>query len=294
MQFHEYTTRSDISSLRGGKRDWLAHLQKLPAAETDIAVAEGIWCARKRPFYNVYPAVVECLRNTSMRIKLSQLEPFSVTAICFAQGHEPTIDGWRATALLAFISKACQDMKTDEIYEDTALRIIGLGENRKQKYVSLLSMYASDFDGFLDSSSVLDGEQKWLVPIVVGVSLLARDERFAKPILLQRDADKQFRTSEELQVAIERAKRRGRNGMAIGKDLELSPHMRRPHFAIRWTGKGAAVPRLVPVKGAVVSRSKLYPIPTGYMDAVADPEPGRGRANTRPQLSPATTAGPQS
>lgn len=48
-------------------------------------------------------------------------------------------------------------------------------------------------------------------------------------------------------------------------DIEVSPHCRRPHFGIRWTEKGHSVPRLVPINGCLVNRSKLFPIPTGYL-----------------------------
>ena len=48
--------------------------------------------------------------------------------------------------------------------------------------------------------------------------------------------------------------------------MECAPHFRRPHFAIRWTGKGGAVPRMVPVKGSVVKRQLATDVPTGYMD----------------------------
>lgn len=47
--------------------------------------------------------------------------------------------------------------------------------------------------------------------------------------------------------------------------IEVSPHCRRPHFAIRWTEKGHSVPKLVPVNGCLVNRSKLLPVPTGYL-----------------------------
>ena len=59
-----------------------------------------------------------------------------------------------------------------------------------------------------------------------------------------------------------------------GKDFErtVSPHMRVPHFAIRWTGKGRTKPKLVPVKGSLVNREKILPIPTGYLDKPAEAE----------------------
>lgn len=96
-----------------------------------------------------------------------------------------------------------------------------------------------------------------------GISLLAKDERFVEPLLLKRDSGKKL-SQEQKQKAIERARARGKNGFTIGEHFESSPHIRSPHFAIRWTGKGKTVPKLTPISGSVVNRTKIYPIPTGY------------------------------
>ncbi len=76
--------------------------------------------------------------------------------------------------------------------------------------------------------------------------LLAKDERRAQ------DA-----TPEQLERLADRARRRGNVGWSLGKAMESIPHTRRPHMAIRWTGKGRAVPKLRPVRGSIVNRKKL-------------------------------------
>ena len=98
--------------------------------------------------------------------------------------------------------------------------------------------------------------------------MLSKDPEFAVRILLNRDRKRidRLNTPEKMQLAVDRAIRNGRNGWTLGEHLEVSPHTRRPHFAIRWTGLGKTVPKLRPIKGCVVKSSRLYPIPTGYMD----------------------------
>lgn len=93
--------------------------------------------------------------------------------------------------------------------------------------------------------------------------MLACDSRYCEPILLNRDKQKRL-TEEDKKKAQNRARNRGVYGFDIGKDVEISPHFRRPHFAIRWTGEGRKVPKLVPVKGAVINKRLLEEIPTGY------------------------------
>jgi hypothetical protein len=112
-----------------------------------------------------------------------------------------------------------------------------------------------------DESILTKSMIKRVLRIAAGVMLLASDPRFIEPVLLNRDKNV---SPDNRYKAIERAKRNGVHGYNIGNHIELSPHFRRPHFAIRWTEKGRSVPRLVPVAGSVVNRSKLLEIPSGY------------------------------
>src|SRR5690606_13981801 len=65
---------------------------------------------------------------------------------------------------------------------------------------------------------------------------------------------------------IERAVRRGKRAWAIGRHITVDPHYRRPHVALRWTGEGRKVPRIVPVRGSIVHRSRVAKVPTGHLD----------------------------
>ena len=84
-----------------------------------------------------------------------------------------------------------------------------------------------------------------------GAGFLERD-------LLSRDAGKP-----ETPEAIERARKAKGLGWSLGEALERTPHMRRPHFAIRHTGPGRRVPLLRPIRGAVIKAKKLTSVPTG-------------------------------
>jgi hypothetical protein len=101
--------------------------------------------------------------------------------------------------------------------------------------------------------------------LAIGILMLASDAEYCTPMLLNRDIDRKLEGG-DLEKAIERAKRNGKHGFDLGKSVEVSPHYRRPHFAIRWTGQGAAVPRLVPVKGSIINKELLGDVPTGYED----------------------------
>jgi hypothetical protein len=104
------------------------------------------------------------------------------------------------------------------------------------------------------------------ISLVTTLCLLDSDPELISPVLLAADAAKATFTKADLQRMIDRARKRGRIGWDVGKGIEVVPHYRRPHPALMWTGEGRKVPRIVLRKGAVVHRSKVETIPTGYQD----------------------------
>jgi hypothetical protein len=240
------------------------------STERKILASEYEWVKNRRAFYNVYPAVSRCLQNTSLRIVPSQIcGPLRSVAICFAKGSEIAMSNGTAVAMIFSSFSGMFDLRTREVSETPwiSLSVMRIRHDGKTAYTYLempgdeiLDGNENDSDGILAMP-----DKRRLLSLAIGVAVLAKDERYAEPILLNRDS-KRLLTPEQMKQAIERAKRNGRNGMSIGKDIEVSPHVRRPHMAIRWTGIGATTPRLVPVSGCLVRRSELFPVPTGYMD----------------------------
>lgn len=126
----------------------------------------------------------------------------------------------------------------------------------------------STFEDAAFAVNMLDEQKRishQMCRIALGVMLLAADPDYVKPVILKADEGKTTPIDER----VERARNRGVFGFTLGEDIEVSPHFRRPHFAIRWTGKGASVPKLVPVKGAVIGRSIMTTVPTGYEDEIS-------------------------
>lgn len=274
MEFHEYkltkncNASPDLASLP--VEQFYFHLfQQMqkgwrPGKQANLLLAEIGYVRCKRPFYHVYPAVQACLENTKLDFELKQIGHLDeVIAMCFAVGKEPRLSNGKVASMLVELVHSVQDATTGSITKEPMLRIAidRIDTNGKRCFSSIVY----NRSGLISEVADELGDKRKLVSLAVGVSLLAQDERFAEPILLKRDQGKQL-DADALRRAVERAKKRGRNGIAIGKGLEISPHMRKPHFAIRWTGKGRGVPRLVPVKGCVVRRNKLFPVPTGHLD----------------------------
>jgi len=66
-------------------------------------------------------------------------------------------------------------------------------------------------------------------------------------------------TEDELLEAIADMSR----GFDIGAGIEVMPHVRRPHFGIRWCETGKQTPRIVPIRGSIIHKDKIEEVPTG-------------------------------
>ena len=106
------------------------------------------------------------------------------------------------------------------------------------------------------------------VKLCITLRLIGNDPDLIQPDVLSKDRDRWRTGDDELRARLQdKAKRRGKNGFLIGSLLDssdVSPHIRKPHIALYWTGKGRKVPKILMRKGAVIHRSKIEKIPTGY------------------------------
>lgn len=236
-------------------------------ATLSLYLTEHWWITRKRPFFNIHPPVINGLANTPLSLKPNSI-PKSVVhelgTICI---KFPC--GFRHKLLkdVTHFYLTCANIRFDpitmkEIKQDT----VGIFYSDSVASFNTYTPADETFESITDSA--LAGEDQtefeiqqrnFITRLALGVMLLAADSAFIEPVLLRRD----FGRIGDRDVMAERARRNGVIGYEIGSNMEVSPHFRRPHFAIRWTGKGAEVPRLVPVKGAVIHRSQLE-VPTGY------------------------------
>jgi hypothetical protein len=181
-------------------------------------------------------------------------------AVCFALGQEPIAAGQRLEHLHVVLDGARKDLPSGGILYVTAQT------DTQTVYLYHADLLQSlDSDGLMTTAGTEDEMYQLAARLAVGVLILAQDDRFVEPILLAKDRARDL-TPEQRELAIERAYKRTRmRGYSIGRDWIASPHVRRPHLALRWTGKGRTTPKLVPVKGCMVRRSDLLEVPTGYV-----------------------------
>ncbi len=100
------------------------------------------------------------------------------------------------------------------------------------------------------------------VRLCCSLCLLEDDSSVIEPDVLSKDRTKFEQTGDEKFVA--KAHRRGKVGWNVGRQVAVVPHYRRPHMALVWTGRGRAVPKIVPRRGSVVHRAKVEKVPSGF------------------------------
>lgn len=120
-----------------------------------------------------------------------------------------------------------------------------------------------------DSASVGVAYPGWILRdvarIVCTLCLMAEDKELVEPIVLKADEEKFARTGDLSLVT--KAVRRGNYGFNVGRNIEVSPHVRSASpAALYWTGEGRKIPRIRFRRGTVVHRKRLASVPTGFLD----------------------------
>lgn len=242
------------------------------------------WFCDCRPYYKCFPAVIDTLTKMRLDVALKDAKlQERVVLIRFADGKEPKSG---CLTLLACLTEFCFWEGQPE--EAKGVLLVEALVKYPTEIASCLRWWREEDPGTIEDlgkemesredcvanykqGTVLEKDERDLLWMATrasfAVHLLADDPSIITPDVLSRDRDRYDRETDEAwkQRAVDRARRRGVVGWNIGADYEVCPHYRRPHFGLRHTGKGGTVPRIVPIKGAVVHRSRLTEVPTGWM-----------------------------
>ena len=236
------------------------------------SVIENRFIGADRPFFQVYPKVAEALLKTPLNLKPCDIPKSKVHELPAISVRLPVDSNQsKACGTTWFIISIFSGQPLEILKASGLHPLFNCGENdfiaiycHDGKHMRLSSVPISQTFDHVDTKigmdTVNEDQSHSLCRMALGVMMLAADPDYIKPVLLKADEGK----TTPIEERIARAKNRGVFGFSIGEDIERSPHFRRPHFAIRWTGKGATVPKLVPVKGAIIGKEIMTTVPTGY------------------------------
>lgn len=223
-------------------------LDALDDSQRGYAILECAWQLLGKPYFEVYPKVLEALIKTDLEVRPSQIPRSIVHDMKYLCVKFP-VKMLDFTHMLMLIHK-------------NHLHVVAVSQVGEKTV--FYESHASDNSPFTSASEFSEiplsvTSANAVRSIALGVLLLANDPEYIRPIVLKQDHGKP-----NLGECVARARRRGVFGFTVGESVERCPHFRKPHFAIRWTGKGASVPKLVPVKGAVIRKQLMTTVPTGY------------------------------
>ena len=286
MKFYEYTTEyqknKDAFTYMDAKtgRTWKAGpLQFYRIAMEDIAKgdspvkpneideylmrysAEESWYHDIRPYYKVWPRVFDAIQATKLKVPVPKL----------FEGEKGTVlirlpEGAPVKAILVSVRHQRQLFEIRGLDPDKCpdnVRIYATYADG-QASSSLLAIEGSQLGASLTDRTVLaDPDSILMLKIVQFVYMLKNDPEFVKPEVLVRDQSKFDETKDPRLVEI--AKNHGIVGWSIGKDQEMTPHIRLPHFGHRWSGPGGKELKLTKIKGSIIHKDKLTRVPTGYI-----------------------------
>lgn len=283
MKFHEYISQYDRGKPYGltmnmGRDEWTAFmLGGAEAAGDDVGPAvhaklEQEWFNARRPYYLCFAPILEPLARLSLDIPASFGRLPTPYPLAF-RFPDPLPRGWKCKT--AFVGRA--DVQ-DQGKETEGVAIFCdcgemYGPAPEYWHIVFPTPHDETFENVLARQPRMNLNEDETTHVlrafrvVVGAFLMSADPDILGREVLNRDRE---RYADSLDPKfVEKAERRGKIGWTLGAKLaraEMSPHYRRPHFAVRWTGPGRAVPVVRPIKGAVVHRKKLEAIPTGRED----------------------------
>lgn len=282
MKHHEYLTTYNLwRAAKIGGADRLSVRDWQDGAEQQLndiqAVAqlrmENNWMSDGRPYYSVFPVVTEALSRVKLDLPCHLVRlPLPELLIRFADGHEPRAgESHIRSFLMGEVEIRGGAERGMSIYADLGERA-AMPDGTPFPILSYLTISLGGQHSVEEEFCKLDGvetiadrsELIQALRFAVAICLLGNDPDMIEPDVLARDRAAWNRQPTD--AIVERAHRRGKKGWLIGSRISVAPHYRRPHFGIRWTGQGRRVPRIVPIKGAVIHRGRLEQIPTGRID----------------------------
>ncbi|NDD54552.1 hypothetical protein EBZ39_11875 [bacterium] len=219
--------------------------------------------------HKLYSQVVEALCKLKLEFNCPCPKvPEGTISIRFAEGHEPKRDGNSIAALLVHSESGSNEKgePTEVLFIQTTIK------ERPDDYYWFYfdTNHHSTIEECLNQRQATAnyGEIRKIAVRIALTTLMLQDdpEIITRDVLSKQQEKYEKETDPNKKRGMEdKAKNNGVFGWSIGKSVEVTPHVRRPHWAIRHTGPKKSIPKIVPVKGCKVKGGRLTSVPNGHM-----------------------------
>lgn len=286
MNFYQYRTLFELSRSQGKVNrsvKWeefynsaYTMLQQMHVHRGTInhVVAEIKWYTLGRPYYNLWPSIIPMFQKLNLECDSGEIKPpletlliklpydnilnfvyesqkYTVQSIMMSSGNIGNAPG-----LLAWIDIDEWVSETDLSYTYATIQTI-TGKSVEDSLRNLPKSPTAKIGVQIPENVIHD-----CIRLCCCVCLLAHDDEIIEPEVLTADMAK-FESTRDTKY-IEKAKKRGKFGWNIGRQIEMVPHYRRPHLALVWTGRGRTIPKIVMRKGSLIHRETVKKIPTNW------------------------------
>lgn len=294
--------------------DRTADTQAARDPQTNHARAELAWIDDHRPFYRFWPGLFYAFSKVDLsQIRISNLhftlpddlhsiviefpkgvpyETYGIKSTLVENGEE--LQGEAVTSLLVYQAtrdtmKGMGGLRFENSVDKIFICVLceldskGVRCNRNGVVFNKNEMDMT-LQEYLDSRKSLTERDtecfRFTARILLLLALLSNDdEKLFQRLVLERDKDKFDR--ENAEKFWDRAKRNGRYGWDVGRDIptreeleefkangtlrgKMIPHIRSGHFAKRWTGEGRTILKYVWIDETMVNKHLATKIPEGY------------------------------
>lgn len=296
MKFRDY-----ICVSKGFEREILRFIDS-PITYRHVQFEFG-WIDGGKPYYNVYPAIIPMLTSLKLDMSGSYIKPprglKNLLLRLPDSNHSLRSNGVSVRTIFMSFQKCMKSATIDDIVprglkfdpvgditDDIApyvshglvvgidvgeiidgnpsclVKLFPIDERPLEESINILRTHDSFYDGIrIPGDLILN-----CVRLCLTVCLLDDDAKLISPEVLSSDFDRYRCADDDLRLRlVDKAKRRGKFGFVLGRDLEVVPHVRRPHPALVWTGVGRSVPKIIMRSGSIVHRDKIRNVPTGYL-----------------------------
>jgi hypothetical protein len=239
-----------------------------------------VWDKCGQEYYKIYPAITAAMSKLTLDLNLEDYATWGQDQFAsrFAVGFEPLVIGENGVEHRLKLVVSSMNVSNDTTHRPLLITFsIWTSGHDDTRLVSGVRVYCegplvfdteSEIGPNIIPSAISSKMMKAELRAAIFPRLIKNDPTIVAPEVLSRDEQNwNIATQEQREAMVARAKRKGKFGFSIGKEYETMPHFRRPHFALRHTGKGGAIPKIVPVKSSIVHREVLTRVPTGHYDA---------------------------
>jgi len=263
---------------------------------TQLMSAEMAWVDDRQPFYRVRPSVIDMLCRMPLEsVPMASIKPpIPTLALYMPKTDDPakqiSVDGVHVMSVLVtwcygvlcapqaqLFAKWSGEKIDDKKVDSSAFFRVDLlapdGEKIDLYWTVPLNderTVAEHLDGVRSTTGeggpnpgeIYDEDfiMRKVTAMYCALAMIDQDSDMIDQLVLKKDREK-YKKSQDPKF-IEKAKKRGLVGWDVGRTIEKSPHFRRKHWAIRWTGPGRKVPKLRPIKESWVHRDKITTVPT--------------------------------